>query len=247
IERITSEKLSLAKSLNGDGLVVMNLDNEYLRGSVEKVKSKKITFAINNDADVMAKNIKITNTGSSFDLFIRGYKIKNIKFNLLGEHNILNLLGGIGVCLGLGIEIDAILLGVSGIKPIEHRLELKKIEGITVIDDSFNANEEGFKKAVDALSIMEKDRIIITPGIIEQGSNTIKVNSELGEYLVSKVDEVILVGENGRLLKDGLLKQNFDQNKIFLVDTFLQAWALVRGRENINVLIENDLPEIYLK
>ena len=146
------------------------------------------------------------------------------------------------------IDISKIKDLARNIKSIEHRLELKNINNIRVIDDSFNANEKGFKTAIDILKEMETKRIVITPGIIEQGSNNSKINYELGMYMSDKVDVVILVEKNSSFIKKGLEDSGFNVNKIIEKKNFKEAWECVKGMDEEKiVLIENDLPSIYLK
>ena len=227
---------------------VINNDNVYLKESIDELKCKVITYGIDNSSDIMAKNIEISTSGSKFDLYIDNKKIDRISIGLLGEHNVKNVLGAIGVLKAINIKLDDISKLVSYVKPIEHRLQLKAINGIKVIDDSFNSNEEGFKKAIDVLNLMKEKKIVITPGIIEQGGNSNHLNFMLGEYMVGKVDEVVLVEKNALVIKEGLLSKGFDEDKIIMKKNFMKAWEYVKEiHEDKIVLIENDLPSIYLK
>lgn len=249
IENIKKEKIKLATVLNQNEIAIINNDNTYLRSSLDNLRCKIITYGISTPSDVMAKNICISSEGSMFDLYIRNKFIKKIKIKLLGMHNVLNTLGAIGVLLALNKDLENIDKLVSNIKQVEHRLEIKKIKDIKVIDDSFNSNEKGFKNAIDVLNMMKEEKIVITPGVIEQGKNSEKVNYELGKYMSDKVDFVVLVEKNCDVIKRGLLDQNYDENKIVIKNNFFEAWDFIEEYKNINkiVLIENDLPSIYLK
>lgn len=248
IENIKNEKLKIAKILNEEETVVINNDNKYLNEEINNINCKIITYGIKNSSDIMAKNIEVTRDGSSFDLYVKGDCIKRINIDLLGYHNVLNTLGAIGVLKALDINLNNIGYLVKKITPVEHRLQLKNINGIRVIDDSFNSNEVGFKMAVDVLALMEEEKIIITPGIIEQGGNNEKVNFELGQYMADKVNLAILVEKNFDCIKRGLISKGFDENKIIIKNNFLDAWGFVKNLQNNKIiLIENDLPSIYLK
>lgn len=249
IENIKKEKLKIVNILKENESAIINNDNIYLNESKDDLKCNVITYGIKNQSDIMAKNIIMSNKGSSFDLYINDKKYKNIKLCLLGEHNIMNFLGAVGVIKCMGISLNKINNMASSIKPVEHRLELKVLQGIKVIDDGFNANEVGFKKAVDVLNLMKEEKYIITPGIIEQGENSEIINYELGKYMANKIDFAILVEENARVIKKGLLANGFEENRIIVKKDFLEAWEYVKkiNSENKIFLIENDLPSIYLK
>jgi UDP-N-acetylmuramoyl-tripeptide--D-alanyl-D-alanine ligase len=249
VENIKNEKIKVAKSLEKDEIAVINNDNNYLREEIADLKCKVITYGINNESQVMAKNIIMSNKGSSFDLYINGKKYKTLNICLLGEHNILNVLGSIGVLMSVGINLNKLSKLTSLIKPVEHRLELKKLQGVKIIDDGFNSNEVGFKKAVDVLNLMSEEKWIITPGVIEQGKNSVVVNYDLGKYMANKIDYAILIETNAQIIKEGLLSNFFDENKITIKKDFKEAWEFVKeiNDENKIFLIENDLPSIYLK
>lgn len=248
IENILNEKIKLAKVLKKEEYAVINNDNEYLNKSVKQLNCKVITYGIKNTSDIMAKNIQSNIEGSTFDLYVNNKKITEITIRLLSEHNIYNFLGAIGVLKALNKPLDNIKEYARKVQPTEHRLELKKINDIPVIDDSFNSNVKGFKMAIDVLTNMNKKRIIITPGIIEQGKENEKVNYELGEYMAQKIDVAILVGKNSNSISKGLEAKKIGKGNIIYADNFIQAWNLAKQiNEDKIILIENDLPSIYLK
>lgn len=249
IENIRKEKIKLGKILKENEALVINGDNKYLKASIKEFKCNVITYGIKDNEDITCKNISFNKEGSEFDLYVYNKFIKHVRIKLLGKHNVSNVLGAIGVLVGLNISLENIDKLTSNIKQIEHRLELKKLGNIKVIDDAFNSNESGFKNAIDILSMMDGYKIVITPGIIEQGKNSENINYELGKYMSDKVDLVVLVEQNAMTIKEGLISGKFDENKVFIKKDFLEAFEFVRScdKENKIVLIENDLPRIYLK
>ena len=78
---------------------------------------------------------------------------------------------------------------------VEHRLELKKINGFNFIDDAFNSNPVGAKTALEVLDLMEGTKIIITPGMIEMGDKEYDLNKEFGMGCARNADYTIMVGE----------------------------------------------------
>ncbi len=249
IENIKNEKIKIAKVLKEDEYAIINNDNYYLNLEKDNLKCKVITYGIKNKSDIMAKNIITTSKGSFFDLYVDNKKYKTLKISLLGDHNILNVLGAIGVLKCIGVDLSNIKYLVSLINPIEHRLELKKIQGVNVIDDAFNSNEEGFKKAIDVLNLMEDKKYVITPGIIEQGKNSSLINYQLGKYMAGKIDCAILVESNALVIKKGLLDNGFEESKVIIKKDFKEAFEYIKeiNTKDKIFLIENDLPSIYLK
>ena len=208
-----------------------------------------VWVGIDNDADVMAKDIKITNKGTTFKLVIGKSSIM-VNTILLGEKNIYNILESAALAYNLGLSLNEIKQGILNIKPIEHRLEIKQYNNITVIDDSFNANPEGAKNALEVLSLMEGKKIVITPGMIEMGSSQEELNFTFGKNIAEVADEVYLIGENQtKSIKNGIESVNKKFN-IHVYNRFIKAYNDIikaTGDEKIVILIENDLPDAYME
>lgn len=248
IENIINEKMQEIEMLPKDGVGFINLDNEYIRDYKIKNTCKIVSVGIDNkNADLVAKDIKYNSFGSSFSVKIGR---KNYKFNtcLLGKHNITNILIGIAIGLELGISIEEVVRNVYRIRPIEHRLQIKNINGFTIIDDAFNANPVGSKMAIDVLEIMRGKRIVVTPGMIDLGKIQDEVNYSFGEYMVDKVDYVLLVGEKQtKPIYEGLKDAGFDMHNVKVFNNVKDAlhYAYTRFSRLDTLLIENDLPDAF--
>lgn len=148
---------------------------------------------------------------------------------MLGIANIYNISEAILLAYNLGLDIEQIQIGVKRIKTIEHRLELKKYGNINIIDDAYNSNPVGSKMAVDVLNLMDGKKIIVTPGMIELGSEEYSANMEFGRHIASVCDEVILIGEHQtKPILDGLKKEKFSDKKIHILNDVKDAFPLMR-------------------
>ena len=200
-ENILKEKIKLINNLDDKGVGIISNDNDLLR-NYDYHNKNILRYGIKHSSDVMAKNIELFSNRSEFDLYIKDKYISRIRINLLSYHSVENVLCGVSVCLALDMSIEDILKNIKNIKPIEHRLEYKSINNIEVIDDSYNSNVKGFKEALEVLSSSDKYRIIITPGIIEQGKNNKEISIELAKEIIKRVDYVYLVSENSKYIKE---------------------------------------------
>ncbi|MBP5280175.1 MAG: UDP-N-acetylmuramoyl-tripeptide--D-alanyl-D-alanine ligase, partial [Erysipelotrichaceae bacterium] len=188
-----------------------------------------------------------TKNGSSFDVKI-GRKNYHFETSLLGKHNITNILIGIAIAMELGIEIEDIVKNVKRINQVEHRLEVKKINGYTFIDDAFNSNPVGSKMALDVLQMMDKQRVIVTPGMIDLGEKEDEINKGFGAYMKDKADKVILVGEKQtRKILEGLLESGFAPEDIIVKDNVREAFDYIYANFTTKdtILLENDLPDAF--
>ena len=193
-------------------------------------------------------DIKIDKDNTQFTLNVGSDKY-NLNTNILGEQQIENLLGSIAIALHLGIDIKEIQKKIQYLENEPHRMQIRYDQNIKIIDDSYNSNIKGFKGAVDILNLQTNYRIIITPGVIELGESWERENRKLGEYIANKLDYVILVGKSvTRPLYLGLINKGFDESNILIVDTFKEGYEFAKSlNKDITLLIENDLPDYYLK
>ena len=214
-----------------------------------KNNCKIVTIGIENkDVDVRATDIKLSNTGTTFNVIFKGDKTKyKFETKLLGRANVYNILAGIALGYNLNINIDQLIIGVKKVKPVEHRLELKKMGNINIIDDAYNANPDGAKMALDVLENMPGKKIVISSGMIELGTKEYELNFELGKYMSTKVDKVILLGkEITKPIYDGLKDSKFKDENIVILKDINEAINLIKNEtEDTYVLIQSDLPDIF--
>ena len=135
------------------------------------------------------------------------------------------------------------LLGVpklpKELKNPSHRLSLLRRGDMTIIDDAYSSNTDGFAAAVKYLKSFPDWKVIVTPGIPELGSATYEIHKKLGEQLIG-LDQIILVGKNERTrgLADGFGKT------VIYIDKVTEAISKVSDSKAV-ILFENDLPDNY--
>ena len=165
-ENIQKGKFELIESLPSDGFGILNCDDPLQVNYKLKNNVKIIWIGIDNkNADIRAENIKCSNKGTSFDAFIKNKKY-HFETKLLGRHNVYNILAAIACGLEFDIDIADLQSAVSRVRPIEHRLELKKMGNFYQIDDAYNSNPIGAKNACEILGMMPGMKIVVTPGMI---------------------------------------------------------------------------------
>ncbi len=249
-ENIQKGKFELIESLPSGGLAILNADDEWqVSYKLKNNKCKVLWIGIDNDADLKACNIKLSGSGTDFDVKFRNDdNLYHFHTRLLGKHNVYNLLAGILLGKELGMNISELQRGVNSVKTIEHRLELKKSGTINIIDDAYNSNPVGSKMALDVLKLMPGLKIVVTPGMIELGDKQYDLNKKFGEYISESADYVILVGkEQTKPIYDGLIEKGYNSDKIYVINNVVDAFSIMRRLDegNTYVLLENDLPDLF--
>lgn len=115
-----------------------------------------------------------------------------------------------------------------GVKPLElyarirktlfsFGLQTRKNGELTIIDDSFNTNPAGFRIALDELAKTHGKKILVTPGIIELGTESKRIHKELGEKIGTICNGIILTNDNfAAPLREGLMTTNFNMKNLFI-------------------------------
>lgn len=249
LDNVRKTKLELVDSLPDDGLAFVNWEDENIRNS--KITKNMVKFGFSKDADYYAENINITERGSTFNVVIPGKESIKIKTRLLGNLNILNIVGAVAIADKLGLTPDEIKVGAKYIRPVPHRLELKQNpNGSIIIDDAYNSNIKGAKMALEVLKSFEhRKRILITPGIVELGDKATEINQELGRKAAESSDFIILVGAGQTVpIYNGVKEKNYPESQIFIAKNLQEALSKMNQIITTDsvVLLENDLPDNYL-
>ncbi len=249
LENIIKTKFELTDSLSDKTNAVVNISSTPI---CENKPENAIAYSFLEEegGDFYAEDVAYGASGASFTMCGKGITPFKIETRLLGKHNIINVIGAAAMALKLGAEPRQIAYAARRLDPVPHRLEMKKQGGITIIDDAFNSNVEGAKSAVEVLGSFEKGkRMLITPGMVELGDMEERYNREFGREAAKNSDFIILVGEKQAApIKQGILEQGFDEKNLYIAKDITDA--LIKMRETATtgwtVLLENDLPDLYL-
>ena len=250
-EKIKQTKFELIESLPSDGIAVLNMDDQNQVSYNIKNKCKKIWIGINNkNADIRAVDIVNDYNGSKFNIIIKGDNKKYpFETKLLGSYNIYNILAGIALGLEFKISMKELENAVRKVRAPHARLELKDMGYMYQINDAYNSNPLGAKMALDVLNKMPGTKVVVTPGMTELGPKENELNHIFGTQIAKVADMVILVGaKKTRAIFDGLLENEYDKDKIFIVNSVYDAYNLLKQfncNEKVYALFENDLPDMY--
>ena len=135
---LENEKKSFLKFAKKSEIVVVNKDDDNSCEISKKLKNKKIVYyGIKNNAEFTAKNIALCeDCRYKFDIFHNNQKISNIKLNIFGEHNVLNVLASFAACYYVGVDFENIVKGIENFKGAKRRFEfLEEINGVKIFDD----------------------------------------------------------------------------------------------------------------
>jgi UDP-N-acetylmuramoyl-tripeptide--D-alanyl-D-alanine ligase len=248
-DAIAQTKSTLVQRLKSGGTAVLNADDKRVAAMADLRDDIEIVKTGLQNGSIRGSEISYNHQGTEFTVS-RGDKTESFQTQLLGAHNVQNMLLAVGVAARFDIRLKTMALAARRIKPVEHRLELKKEGDIFIINDAFNSNPTGAKNAVEILSQFESGRrIIITPGMIELGDLEDEKNYVFGRQIGSAdLDLAVLVGkERTSSIKKGIGKTDLPPNRVKVVNSLYEANELMRDyvQPGDVVLYENDLPDSF--
>ena len=239
--KVKSELVSNIK--NGGYLVVPNENKEHLKFWEKIIRGKElITFGTEKNADFYAINIKSSIKKQEFNIISDKYNIDHkIKTSLSGVHNIKNILAAFAV--SYLIENSPKLFNQRLEKNTQVRQKQQKwIRGSLLIDDTYNANPESVKKAIDFLSNSNKRKVFIMGDMLELGRYRKKMHADVGQYAKrKKVDVFLGFGELTKYAvsgygKNGLFFNNENDLKKFIKENIRSGdIVLIKGSRGIKM------------
>lgn len=212
-ENIMKAKLEIRDGLRENGLLILNNDDTLLHEYILKEKAnmfsnfKILTFGINEiNSDIIGSITSMNIDSMTFNVKTRS-KSFDIKTNLVGKHNLYNLLPAILVSLKLGVSVEEIQKALSYVPITERRMDkFVTNTNISVFDDTYNASYESTIAALNVIfKIKNRRKVVVLGDILELGEFSEKIHRNLGKYLKDiKPDLVITAGEASQYINDEL-------------------------------------------
>lgn len=175
-------------SLGADGVAIVPLDSEFSDYWLKRLQDKTVlTFSSTQAADFNAEHIVLNEQGcASFDLVCPQGRIF-IQLVLPGKHNVANALAAAAATLALGASLTDVQLGLAAMKPVKGRINVTQAsDKLRLIDDTYNANSESTKAAIDLLATYPGFRVLVFGDMGELGADARLYHEEVGLYAKQK-------------------------------------------------------------
>lgn len=198
IEGVASAKSEIYSGLKSGGIAIINLDLPWSKDWQKSLTNTRcISFSIERtDADIYADNIKTLESGCcEFELCVNGERASLI-LPMPGLHSVKNAVAAAACALASGTDITQIIKGLSLVKPVFGRLNTHQLTNhVTLIDDTYNANPDSFKAAIDVLAAVDGNKVLVMGDMAELGERAMELHEEIGDYAQKKgVKEMHSVG-----------------------------------------------------
>lgn len=252
LDAIASAKGEIFAGLAEGGIAVINADDAYANyWKIIAGAHRIMTFGINNGADVGATIENLQQTESRFCLKSQLDEIC-IDLQVPGLHNVRNALAAATVAIAMGISLNTIKTGLESFTGVKGRLQHKVGKGgCSIFDDSYNANPNSMRAAIDVLATYKTPKILVMGDMGELGENAANLHQEIGAYAkAAGITQLFALGELSQLavqaFGNGATHFNSPQALAAMLESYLvpQATVLVKGSrfmqmERVVTLITN--------
>ncbi|HEX2363245.1 MAG TPA: UDP-N-acetylmuramoyl-tripeptide--D-alanyl-D-alanine ligase [Jiangellaceae bacterium] len=159
-EAIARAKAELVEALPADGTAVLNGDDPLVRRMAERTAARVVMVGESVHADLRAEDVTLDDSGHPSFTLVAPDGTATLKLNLVGEHHVGNALATAGAAHALGLGVDLIAAELGKARALSRwRMEVtERSDGVTVVNDAYNANPESMRAALKALVAMAGER-----------------------------------------------------------------------------------------
>jgi UDP-N-acetylmuramoyl-tripeptide--D-alanyl-D-alanine ligase len=202
---IAQAKGELVQGLAPGGTAILNADDPRVAAMRALTDGPVLTFGHAEHADVRVLNLALDRLARPSFTLRTGSVSAHVTLPFVGAHQALNASAAVAAGLAAGVPLDVAAAALATASLSKWRLELRDLaDGATLLNDSFNADPDTARAALDALAAIEGGRRIAVLGeMLELGDDSEAEHRAVGEYAASRADLVVAVGEAAKPIADG--------------------------------------------
>ncbi len=183
VEAVARENGAAIARLPHDGVAVYPADDEYTPVWDELAGARRrLRFGLDSSADVYADALESDGFCSRFDLVCAAGRT-SVALPAAGVHNVRNALAAAACALAIDVPLDVVVAGLSRFEPVKGRMQRQTLPGgELVVDDTYNANPDSVRAAIDVLATLPAPRALVLGDMAEVGDQGPAMHREVGAY-----------------------------------------------------------------
>jgi UDP-N-acetylmuramoyl-tripeptide--D-alanyl-D-alanine ligase len=222
IEMTSKIKAELVRALDSSATFIFNADDSEVAKMTALTLAKKVSFGTNSSANYRFDNVDLSITGTMADIHLPGGRVERVALQILGEHQLMNAAAALAVADQLGLSIKDSLRSLASLPLAERwRKQLTtRTDGISVINDAYNASPESMRAALQTLAHLGKSgrrTIAVLGEMAELGEYSRDAHDQVGRLVVRyNIDQLVVVGSAAKLIHMGAMQEgSWDGESIF--------------------------------
>ncbi len=243
IAGVISAKEELLKKIKPNGTALLNADDYRVMKLAERIAVKVLFFGLSEKADISARSVKEKDQGIDFTLCLPKETV-SIHLKTAGRFMVSNALSAAASGYRLGLSAEEIRAGLQSFRPVAGRMNVvRTLRGIQIIDDTYNANPDSMKAAIDTLGFLKKKKrgIFVAGDMLELGEFAESMHRMIGTlFAKSETAKLYITGDFAGVVAAGAKNEGMDASDIFIgskkdiiedLTHFLQPgdWVMVKG------------------
>jgi UDP-N-acetylmuramoyl-tripeptide--D-alanyl-D-alanine ligase len=203
-EAIAAEKGALAEAIEPQGTVILNADDPFTQEIAARTRAR-VVLAGTTGGTVRAIEIRQSAEGSEFTI-VEGAHRCRAQLPVAGLHMVQNALLAVAAGRAFGLSIEECADGLAAAPLTKARLQIREIGGVQFLDDSYNANPDSVRAALQTLVELDAEgkRIAVLGEMRELGTESERGHRQVGETAATLgVDQLITIGETAELIAEG--------------------------------------------
>ncbi|MBT2512071.1 UDP-N-acetylmuramoyl-tripeptide--D-alanyl-D-alanine ligase [Arthrobacter sp. ISL-30] len=240
IENIALTKGELLEKLPAEGTAIINIDDARVAAMRSRSSAPVLGFTAGNAAPVgrtvEARNVVVDDAGHpGFDLvFPGGAPAVHVQSKLIGSHHVTNLLAAAGAAWAAGVPAERIAASLSTQQAASRwRMErTERPDGVTIINDAYNANPESMRAALRTLADLGQGRRTwaVLGAMLELGEDSIREHAAVGTQIVRlNIDRLVVVGREARPLYISAIQEGSWGSECSFTETAEEAYELLQA------------------
>jgi UDP-N-acetylmuramoyl-tripeptide--D-alanyl-D-alanine ligase len=205
---IAEAKSELVRALDPTGVAVLNLDDPVVAGMRERTRARVVGVGESPSADVRATGIRLDDAGRPSFTLVSPDGEAAVSLGLHGEHHVGNALSVAAVALAVGMTLPEVAEALGEARPSSRwRMEVhERPDGVTVVNDAYNANPDSMRAALKALAAMGRTRRTwaVLGEMLELGPDSVAEHDAIGRLAVRlDIKRLVVVGGGARPIDSG--------------------------------------------
>ncbi|TET54637.1 MAG: UDP-N-acetylmuramoyl-tripeptide--D-alanyl-D-alanine ligase [Actinobacteria bacterium] len=214
-ESIIKAKAEIIVGLKENGILFLNGDDKATEEFTSLYKSV-VLFGNDESFNLSFSDVEFDDLARpSFNLHHKNNQLR-VKLPVAGIHQALNASCAASVALELGISLDDVKEGLQKAKLSTNRMEINKVNGLFVINDSYNASPASMAAALDVLKgIKAKRKIAVLGDMLELGDLATQEHEKIGQRVVkAKIDELLTVGPLAKNIAEAAIEAGMEESDV---------------------------------
>ncbi len=201
LDAIAAAKGELPAALPPDGIAVLNADDRRVAAMAARTTAEVVTFGRSGGAQVRADRVRCDEAGRAGFTLVTPAGSAPVRLRLYGEHHVYNALAAATLALQLGMPVADVGAGLSAAEARSRwRMEVTRLpDGVTVVNDAYNANPDSVRAAIAAVAAMARGRrgFAVLGHMTELGADADRLHEQIGaEVAAAGLAGLVVVGEH---------------------------------------------------